>query len=116
MRNNPALRRRTISIAQRGQIVQRVIVDGWTSVEVAAAFGVPRRLVDVWVADFRRYGMASLRQDAGRTVAGEMIHRTVSRPARAMLHKILTGLRGSLAAEPLVEPLPLRHSNKDGLR
>jgi hypothetical protein len=33
-----------------------------------------------------------------------------------MLHKILTGLRGSLAAEPLVEPLPLRHSNKDGLR
>jgi transposase-like protein len=116
MKNNAALPRRTISIAQRGQIVQRVIVDGWTSVEVAAAFGVSRRLVDVWVADFRRYGMASLRQDAGRTVAGEMIHRTVWRPARAMLHKILMGLRGSLAAEPLVEPLPLRHSNKDGSR
>jgi transposase-like protein len=116
MKNNPALRRRTISIAQRGQIVQRVIVDGWTSIEAAAAFGVPRRLVDVWVTDFRRYGMASLRQDAGRTVAGEMIHLTVWRPVRAMLHRISIGLRGSLAAEPLIEPLPLRQSNKDGSR
>ena len=32
---------RTITRAQRGQIVQRVIVDGWTSAEAAAAFGVP---------------------------------------------------------------------------
>jgi transposase-like protein len=110
------LRHRTISVARRGQIVQRVLVDGWTSAEVAAAFGVPRRLVDAWVADFRRYGMASLRQEAGRTVAGEMIHLTVGRPVRAMLHRISITLRGSLAAEPLVEPLPLRHSNKDTSR
>jgi transposase-like protein len=116
MKNNPALRRRTISIAQRGQIVQRVIVDGWTSAEVAVAFGVPRRLVDVWVADFRRYGMASLRQDAARTVAAEMIQLTVWRPVLAMLRKISINLRGSLAAETLVQPLPLRHSNKDGSR
>jgi transposase-like protein len=66
-------RRRTISVAQRGQIVQRVIVDGWTSAEAAAAFGVPRRVVEVWVTDFRRYGMASLRQNPGRTIAAEMI-------------------------------------------
>jgi len=116
MKNNPALRRRTISIVQQGQIIQRVIVDGWTSDEVAAAFGVHRRLVDVWVADFRRYGMASLRQDAGRTIAAEMIQLTVWRPARAMLRKLLIGLRRSLAAEPLVEPLPLRRSNKDSPR
>jgi transposase-like protein len=110
------LRRRTISVAQRGQIVQRVIVDGWTTVEAAAAFGVPRRIVEVWVYDFRRHGMASLRQDPGRTIAAEMVRSTVWRPVRAMWRKLLTGLRGSIAPEPLVQPLPLRHSNKDGPR
>jgi transposase-like protein len=115
MKNTEAPRR-TISVAQRGQIVQRVIVDGWTSVEAAAAFGVPRRIVEVWVNDFRRHGMASLRQDPGRTLATEVIRFTVWRPVRAMWRKILIGLRGSLAPEPLVQPLPLRHSNKDGPR
>ena len=109
---NAELHRRTISVAQRGQIVQRVLVDGWTSVEVAAAFGVPRRIVEVWVNDFRRHGMASLRQDPARTITAEMIRFTVWRPVRAMWRK----LRGSLAPEPLVQPLPLRHSNKDGPR
>jgi transposase-like protein len=113
---NTESRRRTISVAQRGQIVQRLIVDGWTSVEAAAAFGVPKRIVEVWVADFRRHGMASLRQDPGRTLATEVIRFTVWRPVRAMWRKILIGLRGSLAPEPLVQPLPLRHSNKDGPR
>jgi transposase-like protein len=105
-------RRRIISVAQRGQIVQRVIVDGWTSAETAAAFGVPRRIIEVWVADFRRHGMASLRQEPGRTMAAEMIRSTVWRPVRVMWRKFL----GSLAPEPLVQPLPLRHSNKDGPR
>ena len=116
MKNNPSLRRRTISIVQRAQIVQRVIVDGWTSVEVAAAFDVPTQLVEVWVANYRRNGMASLRQDVARTIAAEMIQLTVWRPLRAMLHQILTSRRGSLTAEPLVQPVPLRHSNKDGPR
>lgn len=109
-------RRRIISVAQRGQIVQRVIVDGWASAEVATAFGVPSRVVEVWVADFRRHGMASLRQDPGGTIAAEMIRFTVWRPVRAMWRKVLIGLCGSLAPEPLVQPLPLRHSNKDGPR
>jgi transposase-like protein len=113
---NTELHRRTISVAQRGQIVQRVIVDGWTSVEVAVAFGVPERLVEAWVTDFRRHGMASLRQDPGRTIAAEMVRSKVWRPVRAMWRKLLNGLRGSLTPEPLVQPLPLRHSNKDGPR
>ena len=113
---NTESRRRTISVAQQGQIVQRVIVDGWTSGEVAAAFGVQKRIVEVWVTDFRRHGMASLRQDPGRTIATEMIRFTVWRPVRAMWRKLLIGLRGSSAPEPLVQPLPLRHSNKDGPR
>jgi len=108
--------RRTISVAQRGQIVQRVIVDGWTSAEAAAAFGVPRRIVEVWVNDFRRHGMASLRQDPGRTIAAEMIRFTVWRPVRAVWRKLLIGFHGSFTPEALVQPLPLRHSNKDGPR
>jgi transposase-like protein len=113
---NTELRPRTISVAQRGQIVQRVVVDGWTSVEVAAAFGVPRRIVEIWVTDFRRHGMASLRQDPGRSLAAEMIRSTVWRPVRATWRKLSTGLLGSFTPEPLVQPLPLRHSNRDGPR
>jgi transposase-like protein len=113
---NTELRRRTISVAQRGQIVQRVLVDGWTSIEVAAAFGVPRRVVEVWVTDFRRHGMASLRQDPGGTIAAEMLRFTVWRPVRELWRKLLIAVRGSLTPEPHVQPLPLRHSNKDGPR
>jgi transposase-like protein len=113
---NTQLRRPPISVAQRGQIVQRVIVDGWTSAEAAAAFSVPRRIVEVWVSDFRRHGMASLRQDPGRTIAAEMIRYTVWRPVRVMWRKLSIGFHGSLTPEPLVQPLPLRQSNKDGPR
>jgi transposase-like protein len=113
---NPDFHRRTISVAQRGQIVQRVIVDHWTSDEAAAAFGVRRRLVDVWVADFRRHGMASLREDSRRTLAAEMMQIAVWRPVRALLRRFFIGLRGSLTGAPLVQPLPLRQSNKDGPR
>src|SRR5205823_14403466 len=102
---NTESRRQIISVAQRGQIVQRVIVDGWTSAEAAAAFDVPRRIVEVWVTDFRRHGMASLRQEPGRTIVTEIIRFTVWHPVRAMWRKLLIGLRGSITPEPLVQAL-----------
>jgi transposase-like protein len=114
---HPAPRDRTISIAQRGQIVQRVIVEGWTSADVARCFGVPKPVVDVWVSDFRRYGMASLRQNTGRTAAVEMVYLTVSRPLRTIFRKIWLRLRpvgAGHVANPLPQPLPLRRSNEDG--
>jgi transposase len=49
--------------AARGQAVQRVLVDGWDAARVAAAFEVGERDVLRWVAAYRRYGMASLRDD-----------------------------------------------------
>ena len=107
---------RTISVAQRGQIIQRVIVEGWTSAEVARSFGIPKRVVDVWVADFRRHGMGSLRQNTGRTAAVEMVHFMVSRPLRIILRRIslsLHRLGATAAADPPPQPLPLRRSNKD---
>jgi transposase-like protein len=114
---HPASRDRTISIAQRGQIVQRVIVEGWTSADVARCFGIPKPVVDGWVSDFRRYVMASLRQSTGRTAAVEMVYLTVSRPLRTILRKIWLSRRpvgATHAANPLPQPLPLRRSNEDG--
>jgi transposase-like protein len=111
---NPPSSRPAITTAQRGQIVQRVIVDGWTSAAVASSFGVPKRLVDVWVADFRRNGMASLRSEPGRTIATTILQLTFARPMRAILRKMSSGLRRPLAVEPTVQPLPVRRSSEDG--
>ncbi|MBV8934703.1 MAG: helix-turn-helix domain-containing protein [Alphaproteobacteria bacterium] len=114
MKTKPTPRRQIITTVQRAQIVQHVIVDGWTNDKVATAFGVSSRLVEVWVDDYRRYGMASLRQDPRRTFVAETLQLSVWRPLRATLHKIFAGVFGSLTPEPLVQPLPLRRSNKDG--
>ena len=112
----PSSHRQTITPAQRGQIVQRVIVDGWSSAQAAGSLGIPKRLVEAWVADFRRNGMASLQRDPGRTYAGEMVQLALSQPLRAMFRKIAIGLRRSILLEPVVQPLPLRRSHKDGPR
>jgi transposase-like protein len=112
----PLSPRRIITIAQRGQIIQRVIVDGWPSAEVAATFGVPKRLVDIWVADFRKSGMASLRDQPSQIVPAEFVRLRISRPVRTIWRRIASGLRRFFAAEPSVEPFPLRRSSEDGPR
>jgi leucine-zipper of insertion element IS481 len=99
--------------AQRGQIVQRVIVDDWTSAEAAAAAGVPERLVDAWVADYRRDGMASLRHVPRKTVAAEIFRLWFGRPVRAVSRAVSTGLRRVFTREPPVSPSPLDRSNDD---
>jgi hypothetical protein len=82
---------------------------------VANSFGIPKRVVDVWVADFRRHGMASLHQSTGRT-AVELVYLTVCRPLRGILRQISLSLRwvrtDEVAAPP--QPLQLRRSNEDG--
>src|SRR5262249_1913247 len=93
--------------------IQRVIVDGWTSAAAGAAFGVPERLVEVWVADYRRHGMASLRHERGRTIAVEIIQLTVARPLRMAFRRISLGLHRVFAADPLVQPVPLRRGAAD---
>jgi transposase-like protein len=54
---------RDITPARRGQIVQQVIVDGWSPTQAAALYGIEERHVARWVDAYRRYGMASLRED-----------------------------------------------------
>jgi hypothetical protein len=106
---------RPITVARRALIVQRVLVDGWTSTKAAAAFGVSERLVDIWVADYRRYGMAGLRRTPRKIVALEILHFTIGRPLRGAARSLANGLRRLFVRERLSQPLPLRRSNHDRL-
>jgi transposase-like protein len=105
--------RQAISAARRGQIVQRVIVDGWTNARAAAAFDLPQRLVEVWVADYRRRGMASLRHAPRRSVAAEIIALRLLRPVAALLHRTRQSWRRLVVHRRQAEPAPLRGRSDD---
>ena len=110
---NRSARSVDLTPAQRGQIVQRILVEGWTSAEAGAVIGVPERLVDAWVADYRRYGMASLRHVPRKTVAAEILRLWLGRPVRAMSWAISKLPRRRSARELPTSPSPLRRSNDD---
>jgi len=103
----------TLTAVQRGVIVQRVIVDGWTIASAATAAGVPESLVAGWVADFRRHGMASLHHRPGGTVATEFVRRRLLRPVHLACRGVAFGMRWLFALEPLVPPSPIRRSYDD---
>jgi helix-turn-helix protein len=86
-----------IAAAQRGQIIQRVLVDGWSTAQAAATFGLQERRIARWVADYRRHGMASLRED---DAAEGLLQRWVRR-FRSALSRCYGGLRRGFG---LVEP------------
>ena len=111
--NNAPFGPDAITVARRALIVQRVLVDGWTSAKAAATFGVTERQVNAWVADYRRYGMTSVRRAAGDTLAAKIVQLTVSRPVRKTVSRIAKGFRRLFVAEPPPSPLPLRRSNDD---
>jgi hypothetical protein len=103
----------TLTAAQRGQIVQRVIVDNWTAADAAAAAGVSERLVAAWVADYRRHGMSSLRHRPGKTIAADYMHRRFVRPLRFVLRTVSGGLRWLFASQRPAPPSPIRRSQDD---
>jgi transposase-like protein len=103
----------SIPLARRALIVQRILVDKWTSAEVAAAFDVLERQVDIWVADFRRHGMKSLRRSPSKTFRAEIVHLTISRPVRGIASRIAGRLRRLLRREHLQQTLPLQRFNDD---
>ena len=88
-----------IAAVQRGQIIQRVLVDGWSTRQAAAACGIPERRIARWVADYRRDGMASLRED-------DAAERFLSRWMRRMRGAAGRCLAGSRRAFGLIEPAP----------
>ena len=62
--NRAANRTYNMAAAQRGVIVQRVLVDGWSPAAVAASYHLDERQVTALVAAYRRRGMAALRGEA----------------------------------------------------
>ncbi|HEV2303385.1 MAG TPA: helix-turn-helix domain-containing protein [Stellaceae bacterium] len=93
---------------RRGQIVQRVIVDGWTTREAAGAFGLDERLVVRWVAAYRRCGMASLREDA----SGLYLRQRLAFYFRTICRGVAQWL-GTPSAAPPATLSPLRRSHDD---
>jgi hypothetical protein len=96
--------------AKRGHVVQRVIVDGWTIGEAARAAGLDERTVARWVADYRRRGMASLREDRSRRRLRQRLILFLQALRRGVAHR-----RGAAAATPSdgASPRPLRRSRDD---
>jgi transposase len=79
--------------ATRGQIVQRVLVDGWSTAQAAASFGIGERQVVRWVAAYRRHGMASLRDEG-----------TAEHAPSRWLRRLRIAIRRTLAAQrPQIE-------------
>ncbi len=112
MKKNPA-EAAARTPAQRGQIVQRVIVDGWTCAEAAAAAGLPEQLVDAWVSAFRQHGMASLRHAARNPVAGAIVRLRLRRPTYPVWAALASGLGRWFWPKRSTAPASLRHSQDD---
>jgi transposase-like protein len=106
-------RRRDISAARRGQIVQCVIVEGWTIARAAAAFDTSPRLVEIWVAAYRRHGMASLRRAPRRTVIAERLELWLLRPVGAMVRRMSGDLRRLFAPQRRAPPASMRAFKDD---
>jgi transposase-like protein len=101
---------RTITAAQRGQIIQRVLVDGWSPGQAAAAVGVGERQLIRWVAAYKRHGMSSLRGDLSTESAP---YRWVRR-LRAGLARSFTAFRGEYGNTPSASCVPLRRGGDHG--
>jgi hypothetical protein len=107
-------RPRSIPLARRALIVQRILVDRWTSAEAAAAFDVSERQVDTWVNEFRRDGMRSLHRPARKALPAEIVRFAISRPVRGLASRIASALRRLSLRERVPNPLPLQRLNDDG--
>lgn len=104
---------RILTAAQRGQIVQRVLVDGWTIADAAAAARVPERIVAAWVNDFSQHGMASLRQRSGKVVAADYLNHRFTRSFRLAFRGIGMGVRWLFAFERPAATSSIRQSRDD---
>jgi len=105
----------TLAAAKRGQIVQRVLVDGWSVRQAAGVFGIDERCVARWVSAYRRRGMASLRCD---DTAPERAYRRLVLVLQLLLPQPFGSLR-RLVGRSQQEPatfIVLRRGRDDALR
>jgi hypothetical protein len=88
-----------VAAVKRAQIIQRVLVDGWSPAMAAAVFELPERRIARWVSDYKRRGMASLRDDG----SGERILQRWVRGLTGAVSRCYVGVRRGFG---LVEPAP----------
>ena len=100
-----------MAAAQRGHIVQRVLVDGWSAQQAAAAFEIDERLVTRWVAAYQRHGMASLRSDERKP---DRLWRRSVTLLRRILPESFRPIR-SLIGRPQPAPCVVLRSRRDDL-
>jgi len=103
----------TVAAARRGQIVQRVLVDGWSVRQAASSFGVDERCVARWVSAYRRRGMASLRCD---DTAPERAWRRIILFIRPLLPQGFGSVRQLIGRSPPAPCVVLRRGSDDALR
>ncbi|HEX6440546.1 MAG TPA: helix-turn-helix domain-containing protein [Stellaceae bacterium] len=106
MHSNPATNG-PITAAQRAQLIQRVLVDGWSPAQVARSCGFEERQIARWVADYRRRGMASLRSE----IASERLYRRAIGRIRAALFQGF-GFIWRGVASPTYIVLPNAHDDE----
>jgi transposase-like protein len=104
---------RLITNVQKGQIIQRVLVDRWSIAAAAAAFDLEERRVAAWIADYRRHGMASLRNAPSRSLAAEIFRLKLAQPLTLAWRRLAGGLRRVFVREPAAPPSPLRRLPED---
>jgi hypothetical protein len=100
---------REIAAVQRGQIIQRVLVDGWSAAQAAEAFDIQERQIAHWVAVYRRRGMASLRED----YATESLQHRWLRALRGWLLRCVGGLRRIASRSEPAQCIVLRRTGDD---
>jgi helix-turn-helix protein len=102
---------RSIAAAQRGYIIQRVLVDGWSVRRAAETLDIEETRVTAWLRDYRRHGMAALRDDDTKT---ERLHRRLWRRLSGGLGRTVAGW---WRRQPQREPascVVLRRTGDDG--
>ncbi|MBV9829688.1 MAG: helix-turn-helix domain-containing protein [Alphaproteobacteria bacterium] len=107
-----SVRQREISAATRGQIIQRVLVDGWSPSHAAQFLGIDERRVKRWVRQFRRQGMASLRGD----LAAEKLPRRWVAWLRSRAARLVAGLRSEARKPQPASCVVLRRTGEESIR
>jgi hypothetical protein len=100
---------REVSPAQRGQIIQRVLVEGWSPGQAGAALGIAERQVVHWITAYRRFGMASLRDDA----AVEYLPAGSLRRLRTSIARWLAALQRGFGTDLAADCVELRRHRDD---
>jgi transposase-like protein len=102
-----------ITPVQKGQIIQRVLVDRWSIAAAAAAFNIEKRFVAAWVADYRRHGMASLRNTPSRSLTAEIFRLRLAQPLALAWRRLAGSVRRVFVCEPAAQSSPPRHLHDD---